>query len=248
MKLNGINMQMAERVAGIRRKMAQAAADAGRDPADISLCAACKAQTCETVRLSAALEIDIFGENRMQELREHLQAGAFAGKPCHFIGQLQTNKVRQVVGKVAMIQSVDSQRLLAAIQTEAEKQGLKQDILFEINLGQESSKAGADIHALKPLMEAAAACRNVKVRGLMAIPPAVCNEDETRRHFARLRQLLEKAQAWRYENAVLDILSMGMSGSYDAAIREGATIVRIGREIYGQWPVKSENEQRTVNS
>ena len=240
MDIIDLNARMADRVAGIRRKMAQAAAEAGRDPEDIFLCAACKAQASETVRLSAALEIDIFGENRMQELREHLQADVFAGKPCHFIGQLQTNKVRQVVGKAVMIHSVDSRRLMAAIQEEAEKQCLKQDILFEINLGQEKSKAGANTEDLKALLEAADACPNLRVRGLMAIPPADCTEDEARRHFARLRQLLENAQAWRYENAVMDTLSMGMSGSYEAAIREGATIVRIGREIYGPRPMKRE--------
>jgi len=232
--MTGMAALMADRVAEIRRKMALAARAAHREPAEISLCAACKARDSETVRLSAALDIDTFGENRMQELRAHLQADAFAGKPCHFIGTLQTNKVRQVVGKVSLIQSVDSLRLAAAIQAEALRQGLVQDILFEINLGQEESKAGAGADDLRILTETAAAFSNLRVRGLMAIPPAESTEDETRRYFARLRQLLETMQAWRFGSAMPDILSMGMSGSFEAAIREGATIVRIGREIYGE--------------
>jgi pyridoxal phosphate enzyme (YggS family) len=234
MAATGLTAQLADKVAEIRRKMALAAGEAHREPAGISLCAACKARDSETVRLSATLQIDMFGENRMQELRAHLQADAFAGKPCHFIGKLQTNKVRQVVGKVSLIQSVDSQSLVAAIQAEAVRQGLVQNILFEINLGQEESKAGAEADDLKILMETAAACPNLRVRGLMAIPPVASTEDEARRYFARLRQLLESMRAWRFENAMLDTLSMGMSGSYESAIREGATIVRIGREIYGE--------------
>ncbi len=226
--------QMADRVAGIRRNMAQAAEAAGRDPAGILLCAACKTQTSGTVRLSAALDIDLFGENRMQEMREHLIADAFAGKPCHFIGQLQTNKVRHVVGKAALIHSVDSRRLMDAIQAEASRQSIRQDILFEINLGQESGKGGVSEDGLNALLDHADDCPNLRVRGLMAIPPADYTEDETRRCFARLRQLLERAGARRHDHDVLDTLSMGMSGSYEAAVMEGATIVRIGREIYGE--------------
>ena len=226
--------QMADRVAEIRRKIAKAAAAAGRDPADVFLCAACKAQTSGTVRLSAALDIDLFGENRMQELREHLKEDAFAGKPCHFIGQLQTNKVRHVVGKAALIHSVDCRRLMDAVQTKASGQKIRQDILFEINLERENSKAGVSEDGLDALLEHADDCPNLRVRGLMAIPPAGFTEDETRRCFARLRELLERAGARRSDRAALDTLSMGMSGSYEAAVMEGATIVRIGRGIYGE--------------
>ena len=226
--------QMAEAVAEVRYRMEQAAKAAGRDPKEILLCAVCKTRTPETIRDSAALPVDLFGENHMQELVVNHEAGAYLDKPVHFIGHLQTNKVKKVVGKAHVIQSVDSLRLLEAIEKEAGKQGLRQDILLELNIGEESTKTGAAADDLWPLLEAAAGMQNVRVRGLMAIPPAFDNGPESRRYFAMLRELMEKARARKYENAQLEMLSMGMSGSYEAAIAEGATLVRVGTAIYGQ--------------
>lgn len=226
--------ELTDRVNAIRYRMENAAKGAGRALSEISLCAACKAQPSNIVRLSASLPVDLFGENRMQEMREHQMADAFLGKPCHFIGHLQTNKVRQVVGAVEVIQSVDRVRLVNAIQVEAARQKLVQEILIEVNLGQEDSKAGVHAQDLKPLMEAAAACDNIRILGLMAIPPITQTEDEARRYFANLRTLMEQAKTWQFGNAQLQVLSMGMTGSYEAAIKEGATIIRVGREIYGE--------------
>ena len=163
--------QMAEAVAHIRETMAAAARAAGRDPAQVKLCAACKTRTVEEVRCSAELPIDLFGENHVQELVEKTDAGAYNGKPGHFIGHLQTNKVNKVVGRAALIQSVDSTRLLDKIDTAAARLGLVQDILVEINIGEETSKSGVDADSLFPLLEAAAAKQNLRLRGLMAIPP-----------------------------------------------------------------------------
>ena len=227
-------LQLRENVDMIREKMARAALHAGRRPEDILLCAACKARSSELVRFSADTCIDVFGENRMQEMRRHLEDGAFQGKPCHFIGHLQTNKVRQVVGQAELIHSVGSGRLLAAINREAGRQGIVQDILIEINLGLEDSKAGIREDELKQMLEAAEGLKHVRVRGLMAIPPPMPGNEEARPFFARLRELMEQAQAWQLPGAKLDTLSMGMSGSYEAAIMEGATIVRVGRDIYGE--------------
>ena len=224
---------MTEAVALIRDTMAQAARAAGRDPAAVQLCAACKTRTVEEVRFSAGLPIDLFGENHVQELVEKTDAGAYEGKPGHFIGHLQTNKVNKVVGRAALIQSVDSQRLLEKIDAAAARLGLVQDILLEINIGEESSKSGVTQDSLWPLLDAAAAREHLRLRGLMAIPPADADESQTRRFFARMRELLEKAAALGLPNAQMDILSMGMSGDYAAAIAEGATIVRIGTAIYG---------------
>lgn len=225
--------RMADNVAEIRRRMAQAAIAAGRRPEEVLLCAACKTRVPEIIRESALLQVDLFGENRVQELVTHFDAGAYEGKPCHFIGHLQTNKVKKVVGLAAVIQSVDSLRLLEAIQVEAAGQNLIQDILFEINIGEELSKDGAAKDDLWPMLDAAAAMQNVRVRGLMAIPPAYDNGSESRRYFAMMRQLLEQGKDRHYENCQLDILSMGMTDSYEAAILEGATIVRVGMGIYG---------------
>ena len=233
--------RMAEAVAQVRFRIEQAAKTAGRSPADILLCAVCKTRTPETIRDSAALPVDLFGENHMQELVVNHEAGAYLGKPVHFIGHLQTNKVKKVVGRADVIQSVDSLRLLEAIDKEAEKQGLRQDILLELNIGEELSKTGAAADDLWPLLERAAGLEHIQVRGLMAIPPAFDNGPESRRYFAMLRELLEQARSRHYENAALDILSMGMSGSYEAAILEGATLVRVGTAIYGQrdYPQKA---------
>ncbi|MGI6688424.1 MAG: YggS family pyridoxal phosphate-dependent enzyme [Christensenellales bacterium] len=225
--------QMTDNVEKIRQQMARAAQEAGRKPEDILLCAVCKTQPSDIVRASASLPVDLFGENRMQELVRHHEDGAFLDKPCHFIGHLQTNKVRRVVGLVSMIESVNSPRLLAAIASEAEKQGLVQDILFEINIGEEDSKIGASKEALWPMLDQATVLPSVRVRGLMAIPPAFDNSPASRCYFAMMRRLLEEAQS-RFPQAALDTLSMGMSGSFIAAIQEGATLIRIGTAIYGE--------------
>lgn len=224
---------MAESVAHIRETMAEAARSAGRKPEDILLCSACKTRTVEEVKASALLDIDLFGENHVQELVEKTDAGAYLGKPGHFIGHLQTNKVNKVVGRAALIQSVDSLHLLQKIEASAARLGVVQDILFEINIGAEESKSGVGADGLWPLMEAAAAAEHIRVKGLMAIPPADASETETRHFFAQMRRLLEDAQARHYQHADMQVLSMGMSGDYPIAIAEGATIVRIGTAIYG---------------
>lgn len=234
--------RMAENIAEIREKMAEAARSAGRDPREVQLCAVCKTRDSETVRQSAALPVDLFGENHMQELVLHGDEGAYMGKPVHFIGHLQTNKVKKVVGRAAVIQSVDSLRLLEAIDREAEKQGLRQQILFELNIGAEATKTGAAQEALWPLLERCSGLKHVEARGLMAIPPAFDNGEGSRRYFAMLRELLEQARSRHYENARLELLSMGMTDSYLAAIAEGATLVRVGTAIYGAryYPSKAE--------
>ena len=148
---------MAEAVARIRENMTAAAKAAGRDPSEVLLCAACKTRAVEEVRYSADLPIDLFGENHVQELVEKTDAGAYNGKPGHFIGHLQTNKVNKVVGRAALIQSVDSTRLLDKIEAAAERLGITQEILMEINIGAEESKSGVGPADLWPLLDAAAA-------------------------------------------------------------------------------------------
>ena len=221
---------MTEAVSQIRETMAQAACQAGRRPEDIQLCAACKTRTVEEVRFSAELAIDLFGENHVQELVEKTDAGAYLGKPGHFIGHLQTNKINKVVGRATLIHSVDSLRLLEKIDAAAERLDLVQDILLEVNIGRERSKGGVMPEELWPLLEQAGQKNHIRVRGLMAIPPADAEQNQTVRYFAAMRELLEKGRE-RYGG--LDILSMGMSQDYAAAIAQGATIVRIGTAIYG---------------
>lgn len=225
--------RMAEAVAVIRQKIAAAAYEAGRRPEDVLLCAACKTRTPEIVRASAALPIDVFGENHVQELVRNYDAGAYCGKPAHLIGHLQTNKIKKVIGRASLIESVDSEHLLRALEAAAAAADRTQDVLFEINIGGEASKTGAAPELLRPLLETAAALPHIRVRGLMTVPPADPDAHAVRACFARLRGLAEEAESLHYENTSMQMLSMGMSGDYENAVREGATIVRIGTAIYG---------------
>lgn len=226
--------EMREAVLAIREKMAAAAREAGRDPAEVHLCAACKTRTAETVAASAALPIDVFGENHVQELCANFDAGAYCGKPSHFIGHLQTNKIKKVLGRASLIQSVGSEHLLTAIEKEAAKAGIVQNVLLEVNIGGEESKSGVSPEALWPLLDAAAAQEHIRVKGLMAIPPVNDDDAQNRRYLAAVHDLFVKAGERGYFNVEMQTLSMGMSGDYENAIREGATLVRIGTAIYGE--------------
>ena len=228
---------MAEAVARIRENMTTAAKSAGRDPGEVLLCAACKTRTVEEVRYSADLPIDLFGENHVQELVEKTDAGAYNGKPGHFIGHLQTNKVNKVVGRAALIQSVDSTRLLDKIEAAAERLGITQEILMEINIGAEESKSGVGPDDLWPLLDAAAAKTHLKVRGLMAIPEPA-EEDEAVRSPLRAMKALFDAHKDEFG---WDTLSMGMSADMVQAVEEGATMVRVGSAIFGErhYPAKA---------
>ena len=181
--------EMRQAVAEIREKMAAAAREAGRDPAAVQLCAACKTRTAETVAASAALPIDVFGENHVQELCANFDAGAYCGKPSHFIGHLQTNKIKKVLGRASLIQSVDSEHLLNAIEKEAAKAGIVQNVLLEVNIGGEESKSGVSPEALWPLLDAAAAQEHIRVKGLMAIPPVNDDDAQNRRYLAAVHDL-----------------------------------------------------------
>ena len=225
---------MREAVEEIRAKMAAAAREAGRDPAQVQLCAACKTRTAETVAASAALPIDVFGENHVQELCANFDAGAYCGKPSHFIGHLQTNKIKKVLGRASLIQSVDSEHLLAAIEKEAAKAGIVQNVLLEVNIGGEESKTGVAPEALWPLLDAAAAQEHIRVKGLMAIPPVNDDDAQNRRYLAQVYKLFVQAGERGYQNVAMETLSMGMSGDFENAIREGATLVRIGTATYGE--------------
>ena len=226
-----MSTDIAANIAGIRARMADAAQRAGRQPSDIVLCAVCKGQDSALIRQSAGL-VDCFGENRAQEMLLHASQGAHAHTPVHFIGHLQTNKAKDVVGRVQLIHSVDRDRLLARIAALADSQALVQDILIQVNIGAEASKSGLSPDELPALLDAAAALPGVRVRGLMAIPPPA-DSTENRRYFARMRALLTQAQTL-HPDMPLDTLSMGMSDSFEDAILEGATIVRVGSAIYGQ--------------
>ena len=230
-------MSLEENIAKVKAGIARAAAEAGRDPEEITLVAATKVQTSETIRAAIAAGVTVCGENRVQELTGHLDDYAYDGARVHFIGHLQTNKVRFVVGRVDLIESVDSLRLLGAVERQAEKLNLVQDILLEVNIGHEESKGGCLPEDLPALARRAAELPHVRLRGLMAIPPAAAEPGDNRRFFAATRQLFVDIRSQIGDNDTdIDCLSMGMSGDYEDAIREGASLVRVGTALFGPRP------------
>ena len=224
--------EMREAVLAIREKMAAAAREAGRAPAEVQLCAACKTRTAETVAASAALPIDVFGENHVQELCANFDAGAYCGKPSHFIGHLQTNKIKKVLGRASLIQSVGSEHLLTAIEKEAAKAGIVQNVLLEVNIGGEAAKSGFAPQEVENAAAQAKEMGHVRVRGLMTIPPADATREENVVYFQKVQALYVDINRKMYDNG-LEYLSMGMSGDFADAIRAGANMVRVGTAIFG---------------
>ena len=230
-------MSLEENIARVKANMARAAAEAGRDPGEVTLVAATKVQTSDTIRAAIAAGITVCGENRVQELTAHLDDYAYDGARVHFIGHLQTNKVRFLVGRVDLIESVDSLRLLEAVERQAEKLNLVQDILLEVNIGREESKGGCLPEDLPALARQAMVLPHVRLRGLMSIPPVAAAPGANRSFFAETRQLyVDIRRQIGDNNTDIDCLSMGMSGDYEDAIREGATLVRVGTALFGPRP------------
>lgn len=230
-------MSLAENIAQVRERIAKAAKETGRDPQEVTLVAATKVQTSETIRAAIAAGITVCGENRVQELTGHLDDYAYDGAKVHFIGHLQTNKVKFVVGRVDLIESVDSPRLLEAVDKQAEKLGIVQDVLLEVNIGREESKGGCMPENLPELARLAQAAEHIRLRGLMAIPPAAAQPGDSRGFFARTHQLfIDMRKEIEDNNSNIDCLSMGMSGDYEDAVREGATHVRVGTALFGPRP------------
>ena len=227
-------MSIREKIAEIRRRIDEAARETGRTGADITLVGASKMNDAAACQEAIAAGIDVLGENRVQEMVTKLAENAYDGTPLHFIGHLQRNKVKQVVGKAALIQSAGSVELLDEIEKQAEKLDIVQDILLEVNIGGEESKTGVSPEQLWPLLDAAAAQEHIRVKGLMAIPPVNNDDAQNRRYLAQVYKLFVQAGERGYQNVAMETLSMGMSGDFENAIREGATLVRIGTAIYGE--------------
>ena len=222
-----------ENIKTIKAQIRQAAIACGRNPEDITLCAATKMNNTENIRLAIDAGIDCCGENKVQELVQKLSENAYAGVPIHFIGHLQTNKVRQVVGTVDLIQSVDSLRLLEAIQKEANHKNIIQNILLEINIGEEQSKSGFFASEIHEICERMTEYPNIRVKGFMTIPPKSQNSKKNHKFFQEMYNLSVDITAKKYDNVLVDILSMGMSDDFTEAITCGSTMIRIGTGIFG---------------
>ena len=222
-----------ENIAAVRQRMAAAAERAGRSGEEILLVGASKMNGAEACREAIAAGIDALGENRVQELLEKDAQGAYEGAPLHFIGHLQRNKVRQVVGQVDVIESVDRRELLADINAEAAKRGIVQDILLEINAGGEKQKSGFLLKEFPRIVEEMADYPAVRVRGLMTVPPIGRKKGDNCRYFQKIRRIAVDITAQKYDNIFMDFLSMGMTDDFEDAIACGSTMVRIGTAIFG---------------
>ena len=226
-------MSIAENIAQIRARMCAAALAAGRRPEELLLCAASKMNDAERVKEAVAAGVDCCGENRVQELLQKLPLGAYTGRPVHFIGHLQTNKVNKVVGKVDLIQSVDRTELLEAVDRTARRLGLRQAILLEVNIGAEPQKGGFSPAETLELAAHMGDYPGVLLQGLMAIPPISEKRGDNCKYFAKMRNLYIDIGAKKYDNVSMVCLSMGMSDDFEDAIAEGSTMIRVGTAIFG---------------
>jgi pyridoxal phosphate enzyme (YggS family) len=226
-------MTIADNIRLIRDMIGAAAAKTGRSPEEITLVAAAKMNTAEAVREAIRGGVDAVGENRVQEMLEKRGQGAYEGKPLHFIGHLQSNKVRQVIGAADLIESVDSEALIVEIGKRASLLGIKQELLIEVNIGREASKSGVLREDLTKLLDCAEATPGVSIRGLMAIPPINGISSKNSNYFDEMYKLFVDIRAKKYDNISMNFLSMGMSDSFAQAIESGANMVRIGSAIFG---------------
>ena len=227
-------MDITESVARVKANIAAAAEKAGRRPEDIYLVAASKMNDSGRVREAIAAGIRICGENRVQEMVEKQAQGAYEGAELHFIGHLQKNKVKQVVGLASLIQSADSLELIRLIDKTALSRGIVQDILLEVNIGAEASKSGFSPEELPSTLDSIARLDAVRVRGLMTIPPICSSRQEIEPYFVQMKQLFIDICGKKYDNIRMDFLSMGMSADYETAIACGANMVRVGSAIFGK--------------
>ncbi len=224
---------LAENYAQVKKTVEEAAVRSGRQPSDVTLISVGKMHPTEAIKEVYDAGSRDFGENKVQELTEKIEVLPEDIR-WHLIGHLQRNKVKYIVGKTALIHSVDSLRLAEEIEVQAAKKGVDHvDILLEVNASGEISKFGVRPEEVEQLCREIAALKRVKVRGLMTVAPYVVDANENRPVFRKIKDLSIDIASKNIDNIQMDILSMGMSGDYEVAIEEGATMVRVGTKIFG---------------
>lgn len=231
-------MSIADNIARVRDKMQEAALLSGRNEKDVRLIAVTKYVDVDKIAEAVSAGIKDVGENRVQEFLSKEDFFSANNLSVNLIGQLQTNKVKYITGRVSLIHSVDRLPLVLQIDRAANALGIVQDVLIEVNMTDEAKRGGVQPDELTRLLEACSAVKGVRVRGLMCIPPVV-DEAAARDSFAKLRRLSEDVSRLSLPNVFMDELSMGMSGDFASAIQEGATIIRVGSAIFGarRYPV-----------
>lgn len=217
----------------INEKIAEAAMKAGKTRDDITFLSATKTVEPEYINYAISLGLSYIGENKVQELLSKYDQYNLENCSLQFIGHLQSNKVRQIVGKVDLIQSIDSMKLAKEVSKCSLKNNITSDILVEVNIGKEENKSGVMPEMLEELVEKISTLPAVNVKGLMTIPPICEKKDEIRRYFEKMNRLFLDISSKKLDNVSMDILSMGMSSDYYEAILEGANMVRIGSALFG---------------
>ena len=217
---------------GVLKRLKSAAEKSGRDISEITLLAATKTVDADTINYAIEKGITHIGENRVQELIS--KHGLLRPAHSHFIGHLQTNKVKDIIDKVEMIESVDSIRLANEISKQAQKRGIVMDVLLEINIGGEESKSGFAHEDAEKAVGEIAKLDGIRVKGLMAIPPATDLPEESRKYFREMYKLFIDIRGKNIDNSSMSVLSMGMSNDFDIAVEEGANLVRVGTSLFGR--------------
>ena len=234
-------MSVAENLKTIRERVDAACERAGRRPEEVALIAVSKTKPLSMLQEAYEAGARDFGENKVQEILEKYPEMPEDAR-FHMIGHLQTNKVKQVVGKAVLIHSVDSLHLAEKIEQEAAKRDLTADILLEVNVAREESKFGLMLEEVIPLLEEVKNLPHVRVRGLMIIAPNVENPEENRKHFKKLYQLYVDIKSKNIDNGTMSVLSMGMTGDFEVAVEEGATMIRVGTGIFGSRQIGEKKE------
>ncbi len=224
---------IARNLRDIRHRVGVAARAAGRNPDEVRLIAVSKTFGIDQVRMAANAGQAEFGENRVQEALRKCEEGGDLDLQWHLIGHLQTNKVRKVVQPFAWIHSVDRLELLQRLEQVATEQETRLSLLIQVDLAGETTKHGLPPSHLPRVLDAAAGCQAVRVRGLMLLPPFEEDPEQTRPYFRQLRELRDEVAASGVDRTMLQELSMGMSHDFETAIAEGATMVRVGTAIFG---------------
>ena len=225
-------MSITENLSMVESKIAAACKRAGRERDEVKLIAVSKTQPVEAIREAIEYGINSFGENRVQELREKTEI-IKDNLDWHLIGHLQTNKVKYVVGKVSLIHSLENIRLAEALDKEAAKLGITADVLAEINVAKEASKFGVNPEDAENFIREVSKFPNINIKGLMTVAPYTDISEENRKYFRQLKKIMVDLNSKNIHNVSMNVLSMGMTGDYEVAIEEGATLVRVGTGIFG---------------
>ena len=225
-------MGITENLSIVENKIAAACKRAGRERDEVKLIAVSKTQPVEAIREAIEYGINSFGENRVQELREKTEI-IKDNLDWHLIGHLQTNKVKYVVGKVSLIHSLENIRLAEAIDKEAKKHNVIVDVLVEVNIAKEDTKFGVNPEEVESFIREVLIFKNINIRGLMTVAPYTDISEENRKYFKKLKKIMVDLNSKNIHNVNMNVLSMGMTGDYEIAIEEGATLVRVGTGIFG---------------